>query len=88
MEGERIQAKKVKKTEHFGSGCMLQGVGVICLIGGFFFGIPGIVLGILLFLLFLVYGAQKSVFWICGNCKNPLAGKQVTICPTCKADLV
>lgn len=71
-------AKKVKKTEFAGTGCLLQGFGLLLL---FFFPI-GTIAGVGL----LLYGSIKSTKLICGACGNRIE-KTANLCPTCKAAL-
>ena len=85
MNEEVRHAERKKKTEHFGVGCFVQALGVAILIGGIFLGIPGIIVGLIVFIALLVYGSHLSVKWLCGNCGNSIDGKHVTICPVCKA---
>ena len=71
-----------KKNEIIGVGCLVQGIGLLVIIFGFFWIFP-IFIGIIL----LVIGSRMAVKYVCPQCKNPLAGKDVRICPVCKCDL-
>ena len=75
--GEQLSARRKRKNEFAGIGCVLQAFGLVAL---FFFPI-GTVLGLVL----LVYGSMKSQYYACGGCGNRLADKDVTMCPTCHA---
>lgn len=71
-----------KKTEMAGAGCLIQGVGVLVIIFGFWFIVP-IFLGLGL----IFWGGRMAIKYICPQCKNPLAGNDVRLCPVCKCAL-
>lgn len=73
---ETIITRKKVKTEFAGSGCLIQGVGLILL---FLFPI-GTIIGIPL----LIVGGLQANKLVCKNCGNPVT-KTALICPTCKA---
>lgn len=73
-----IKAKLKRKSEFAGTGCVLQGLGLVLL---FFFPI-GTIIGVVL----LLVGSSKSVFWACSNCGNRL-NRGVKQCPACTAQL-
>jgi len=76
------QARRIKKTEMAGKGCLIQAVGLAIIGGGFVFWplfIPGVVL--------LIYGSAASVRYVCSACGNRLEEKGATMCPTCHATL-
>ena len=75
-----------------GIGCLLQGLGVVCLSfallslfsikGGAVIGFP--VFGLIgLWLLF--YGSRKATWLECSACGGKLSHRRVTICPHCKS---
>jgi len=70
-----ITRKKIK-TEFAGSGCLIQGIGLILL---FLFPI-GTIIGIPL----LIVGGISANKLVCKSCGNPVT-KAAKICPTCKA---
>ena len=76
---KQIVAKRKRKTEMAGAGCLIQAVGLVALV---FFPI-GTFIGVIL----LVYGSMKSTYFICSHCGNRLSDKNVKICPTCHAQL-
>lgn len=78
-------AKPIRKTEFAGTGCVIQGVGLLVAVAGFALGIGliGVIAGVALFVL----GSVKSGRWVCPACRNPLLDRDVKICPTCKAEL-
>ena len=76
---ETIIAKRKRKSETAGTGCVIQVIGLVA----FFFFPIGTILGIVLF----IYGSSKSIYLICSNCGNRLSDKHVKICPVCKAVL-
>ena len=69
-------AKRERKSEFAGLGCLLQGVGLALL---FVFPI-GTVVGIGL----LWWGSRASLYWRCSACKNKLPDKAATICAACR----
>jgi hypothetical protein len=69
-----ITAKRIKKTEFAGVGCVAQIAGLIlCLT------LYGAILGIPL----IIVGSQMSKKWSCSNCGNRLADRGVKICSVC-----
>jgi len=88
MNNKVLRAYRKKKTEHWGLGCFVQALGLAIFVGGCFLGLPGIIFGGLILVALLILGSHLSVKWLCGNCGNRIDGKQVTICPTCKAVFV
>jgi hypothetical protein len=85
MSGVPVTAKKKVKYEMAGIGCVVQGFGLVFLIGGFFGGSMGIMLGIFIGLMLLVAGSQLSKKTICSACGNKVPEKTSLMCPTCKA---
>lgn len=85
---EQTVAKRLAKYETVGVGCFIQGAGLLApIILGFFAGIIGIIIGLVIGIILFLVGSAKSKKWICSNCKNPLADKDVKLCPACKAQL-
>jgi len=81
-------AKREKKTEFAGAGCLLQLIGIIAPFAfGALLGTTGAVIGLVVLIALFIYGSTKAIKWRCGSCKNPLDSKSVTICPVCKAHL-
>lgn len=71
-------------TSFVGTGCAIQGLGIAApFILGFMFGSGGTAVGAVIFVVLLFVGSAKAISWRCGACKNPLAGKEVRMCPTC-----
>ncbi len=68
-------AKKKRKAEFAGLGCVIELIGLVLL---FVFPI-GTVIGIAL----LIFGSQKAIRLICSDCGN-LVQKESIICPHCK----
>ena len=85
----QIKASIKKASSVVGVGCLLQGLGVICLVlaaATYKTGIGPIIFGILgLWLLF--YGSRKAIWFECSACGGKLSRKSVTICPHCNAIL-
>lgn len=78
MPKEFTTAKHVGKT--FGSGCLIQLVGLVLL---FFFPI-GTVFGIAL----LICGHLASYHWECGTCSTRINSRRASICPGCGRSFV
>jgi hypothetical protein len=82
-------AKPIRKSELAGVGCLVQGVGLLMpFLLGAIAGSAGAGLGVILLVVLLVAGSRMALKWICSNCRNPLAGKGVRLCPTCGANFV
>ena len=71
-------ASITKKSQFIGTGCLIQILGLLLL---FVFPI-GTIIGILL----LITGSRLKVKLVCSECGNKIDGKEVKLCPTCKAD--
>ncbi|MFM2199530.1 MAG: hypothetical protein RLZZ505_2962 [Verrucomicrobiota bacterium] len=79
-------AKRKRKSEFAGVGCVFQGIGLLApFVGGALAGVPGMVIGGIALVVLFIAGSAKSQRWVCGNCGNPLFDKSVTICPACKS---
>ena len=76
------QYGKIKsKSEFAGTGCLVQGLGLLLMISGIFtYGI-GFIVGLVL----LIAGGRMAIKLICSECGNPIVNKKVKICPACKA---
>ena len=82
-----VKASIKRKSSLAGVGCLLQGLGAVCLvlavatiktaIGPVIFGILG------LWLLF--YGSRKATWLECSLCGGKLSHRRVSICPHCNA---
>ena len=71
-------------SEFFGSGCLLQGVGLLAPVVGLVAGPLGFLVGLVICVALLIAGSQKAVKLLCGHCGNRLDNKHVTLCPSCK----
>lgn len=79
-------AKIEKYSEFAGSGCFIQGIGLLApVVLGMFLGVFGFFFGLLVAVVFLMLGSAKANKLRCGHCKNPLHSKHVMICPSCGA---
>lgn len=88
MSEQAITARREKRSEIVGIGCVIQGLGLISpFVLGAFLSVLGVIIGIVLLLVLFFVGSSKATKWICGNCKNPIASKEVTICGACRARL-
>jgi DNA-directed RNA polymerase subunit RPC12/RpoP len=68
------------KAEHFGSGCLVEAIGLILFAVYFPWGI---IFGIIL----IAVGANMARKLVCSECGNPVASDDVKICPVCKTQL-
>ncbi len=81
-------AQVIKKSEFAGVGALVQAVGLILFLFGLFtalsgLGIPFILAG----LVALVLGGRMAIKTVCSECRNPVADKNVNMCPVCKVEL-
>jgi uncharacterized membrane protein len=83
-----VVARREKRSEVAGVGCLIQGLGLLApFVLGALLGIIGGAIGLVLLLVMFFVGSAKATKWICGNCKNPIASKEVTVCAACRARL-
>ncbi len=83
---EQIKAQIKTKTETAGVGCLIQGFGLLIIPAGFLFGFGmGLIVTVPLGIVLLIIGSRKSSYPVCSNCGNKLTGKDVSVCPACKA---
>jgi len=82
------KATIVKKSSSFGMGCMLQLLGLACIIAGIvsFATVIGPIILIPLGLVIDYYGGKSARWFECGNCGMKLPHKRVRICPACKSE--
>jgi DNA-directed RNA polymerase subunit RPC12/RpoP len=71
-------------SEFAGSGCVVQGLGLLAPVVGLLGGLVGFMVGCGVCLALLVVGSQQAVKLLCGHCGNKLDNKHVTLCPSCK----
>lgn len=83
-----MAAEKISKIEFAGVGCAIQGAGLLAPAVGSLAGIIGVTIGLFVMVALLLVGSAKSKRWLCGSCRNPLASKEVRICPACREPLV
>jgi hypothetical protein len=76
---ENMKSKIRRKNEFAGTGCAIQGLGLLLV----WWWPIGTVLGLGL----LIYGSIKSGYFVCGNCGNRIADREVRMCPVCKSRL-
>ena len=83
-----VQAKKVKKSEFIGAGCVVQGLGFAAPVLGFVtMGPVGAALGLVALLVLFILGSQMASFWACGACGSKLASPEASVCSACRAEL-
>jgi predicted phage tail protein len=88
MNEQALTARREKQSEFIGVGCVIQGLGLLApFVLGAILGIFGVVVGVLLLVVLFFVGSARATKWICGNCRNPLASKEVTVCAACRAQL-
>jgi len=84
----QVNAVRERKSELIGVGCFVQGFGLLApFVLGALLGFAGAVIGTVVLVLLLLVGSRMALKWRCGSCKNPIAGKDVQICPVCRANL-
>ena len=93
---QELIAKRERVSSFVGAGCLIQAAGflaplVLYWVFGFIAGASGqmfgLVIGLILLAVMFIYGSRKASLWRCGNCKNPIASKDVNMCPVCRATL-
>ncbi len=82
-------SQRERYGERGGRGCLLYMVVVLVLAAGFLLGGPvgALLIGALVCVPIWFLGESTTTKWRCGSCKNPIASGEVTLCPTCKAEL-
>ena len=84
-----VEAYLVRRKEFLGVGCVVQGLGLLLPVGGFFVrGLTGAGIGFLLALPFLLWGGRLAMPWACGACGTKVKDRNVTVCSTCGAHIV
>jgi hypothetical protein len=85
-------AGKPARRQLVGRGCLVQVLGALLLLGAGFalYGQIGLVLAAvaglaILGLGLLLLGGLLDLKWVCGICKQPVAGRAVHVCPSCHA---
>jgi hypothetical protein len=75
-------------------GCFVQALGVVLLLGaglapyaGADLVVPAVaaLAALGLGLVLLLVGGLLNLKWVCGQCKQPVAGRSVHLCPNCRA---
>ena len=87
-----MHAGQPTRRELVGRGCLVQVLGAVLLLGAGYalYGQLGLVVwGIaalaVLGLGLLLLGGLLDLKWVCGICKQPVAGRSVHVCPSCHA---
>ena len=81
-------AKVISKTKFAGVGALVQLMGVlIAVLGVYFYGDDGLIIGGIAGLLLLIIGSTLSKAYLCSECRNPVANAKVRICPVCNENL-
>jgi DNA-directed RNA polymerase subunit RPC12/RpoP len=84
----QVQNASIKKrSSTFGGGCLIQLVGVVCLllavvtaptiIGLVIFGVLGVAL--------LIYGSGLANWFECSACGSKISNMKVSVCPSCRS---
>jgi hypothetical protein len=99
MEGERVPlvASRERVSSFVDVGWLIQAAGLLApfvlagvfgaAAGGAGAAVGGLV-GLVLLVVLFVVGSRKASLWRCGVCKNPIANKDVRICPVCRLRFV
>ncbi len=81
-------AELKRYSEMAGTGCLLQLLGLLApFLLGAFAGAIGVIIGVIMLVVLLLMGSRAAIKFKCGNCGNPVADKDVKMCPTCRANL-
>jgi hypothetical protein len=80
-------ARVEARSEFIGSGCAIQALALVVPWPFALIGFEGFLLGLGLALVLFIVGSAKSKSYRCSACKNPVATKDVRVCPACKATL-
>jgi hypothetical protein len=89
QEKTHKQPKKPKahvkvQSSFIGSGCLIQGIGLMLFLGSFLMFPIGPFFGILVLIGFFIWGSINSRKLLCSECGNPIDNKKVKLCPACK----
>src|SRR5690349_10879877 len=96
MNEQGAIARREKNFDITGSGCLLQGLGLLApfvvstlfsIIGGMALGLIGGAIGVILLIVLIWKGSAKHTKWICSNCKSPIGVPEDKLCATCGASL-
>jgi hypothetical protein len=88
MAAPRETAKRERVSSIAGAGCAIQALGLLCpAVLWAMFGVGGAAIGLIPMIALFLVGSAKAMSWRCGSCKNPIASKEVSVCPTCRAEL-
>lgn len=78
----------VKRThEMAGTGCVVQGLGLLAAAVLLLFGPLGWILAAAVAFAGLLLGSAMSAKLTCSACRNPVASRGVKMCPTCRAEM-
>lgn len=81
-------ARRERVSSFAGVGCAIQAFGLAAPVVLYvLFQEPGAIIGIVVMIGLFVKGSSMAVNWRCGHCRNPLASKDVMLCPVCKVKL-
>jgi hypothetical protein len=84
-------AGKPTRRKLVGRGLLVQGLGLVVLLGAGYAFYGGLVLMVeaaglaSLGLVLLLLGALLNLKWACGLCKAPIADRSLPVCPSCRA---
>ena len=85
-------AGQAARRKLVGRGCLVQGLGVVLLLGaglGLYSQVALVVQAVaalaILGLVLVVLGGLLDLKWVCGLCKKPIANRSVHVCPSCHA---
>jgi hypothetical protein len=83
-----LSAKRERVTSFVGVGCLIQAAALFApFVLYVVAGVLGAAFGAVLMIVLFVIGSNKAISWRCGGCKNPVASKDVAVCPVCRATL-
>jgi hypothetical protein len=88
LKTSKSKAQIKRSSDFAGGGCVIQGLGLLAPLVGCLGGVAGLILGVFVGVILLAVGSGMSVRLVCGGCGNRVDNKTVTLCPTCRAELV
>ena len=80
-----IAARKNKKSEVAGVGCVVQLIGLIILSCGLPLGMGGLLFSVFLGLAVIILGGRMAYKYLCSHCGNRVQEKTARICASCGA---
>lgn len=85
---EPLTAAIQRRGSFAGTGCLVQGAGLVLGIALFaLIPVAGWIIAPLAGISLLAVGSRMAFSYECNNCHNPIASTRVRLCPSCHANL-